>query len=104
MFSLLQARSIFNPLPLAKDHKSEHISQIQAAAKAAYDVFLNSSKEEHKEASQSLIRQLGSRKIQGLWWDQELEKQTSNFWESHIRASKFYSFHTTLYDSDIIGI
>ena len=81
----MQARSVFNPLPLTKDQNPELVSQIQAVITAAR-LSLNAPQEEDREASQSLIVQLSSKKTQGLWWNQELVDQTSHFWDSHIQA------------------
>lgn len=88
MFSLLQARSVFNPLPLTKDHKVELVPQVQAIMKDAYRAFLNSSTEGQRAQCHGLIKQLGSRKTQGLWLDQGLEEQTSLFWKAHVEASE----------------
>lgn len=84
MHTLLQARSIFNPLPLPKGCKPELVSQAQTCAKAAYDAFQKTSSKDNKAALQSLLNQLVSKKSQGLSWNEELEMQTSCFWESHI--------------------
>lgn len=66
--------------------------QIQASAKSAYNVFLNSPEEHYRDASQRLINLLVTEKTQGLWWDQKLEKQTLRFWRSQAEAGGFLSY------------
>lgn len=89
MLALLQARSIFNPLPLPENYNGQLVNKAQNAASNAYDRFSISSREDNKAASDKLIKLLNARKRQGLWWDEELEKKTHLFWKAHIEDSKF---------------
>ena len=88
MVSLLQARSIFNPLPLTEEHRPDLIPQIQSVATTAYKLFLNGSEEE-KQASLQLIKELSMRKTQGLLWNQGLKEKTVLFWKPCIEPGEF---------------
>lgn len=100
MHALQQGRAVFNPLPLTELQDPGLVPRVQASAKAIYTqlVALGTSDTGHQDTQEdqqaelkNLLASLNSQKTQGLWWDQCLETDTSNYWEQ-VKASKFPEF------------
>lgn len=96
MRALQQGRAVFNPLPLAEYQSPDLIPRFQDTAKAAHERLItlagsipSTDMQEDQEELRSLINLLNIQKNLGLWWNEDLEKKTLDYWEDKVKASKF---------------
>lgn len=98
MYTLQQGRAVFNPLPLTEHQNPDLVPKFQAVAKAAYNkltVLAGSTPHamidthEDQMKLRDLINMLNIQKNLGLWWNQDLEKKTLDYWEDRVKASMF---------------
>lgn len=101
MHALQQGRGVFNPLPLSEKQNAAHVPRLQEIAKAAYSELVrqavapdHQSKEQEDERVKlrECLSSLNLGKTQGLWWNQDLEKKTSEYWEAQLKASESSEF------------
>lgn len=88
MGSLVQGRSIFNPLPLTQDYIKFSTLNIQQWAQNAYATLNGGSLSKEKEVQlHKKINEVMARRLQGLLWSEDLKEKTQQYWSSH--AGKF---------------
>lgn len=97
MYSLQQARAVFNPLPLAAQQDPDLAVRFRELAKDAQSKLLALAKPtQHTQANvqedqaklRSLINSLNVQKNLGLWWNQGLQNETLGYWKDRVTASE----------------